>query len=81
MISLFSTVNDALRVITPCILLFIGAGLWAYVPHYRFTTAQRLKNGKLSETDARRAITFFRWSGPGMTALGVVLLLFACAGR
>ena len=77
MISLLYTLHDALRIVTSCVLLAIGAVLGGYSRHYRFTVEQRVKNRQLSEVDARRAIVFFRWSGPTMTVLGVVLLLFA----
>jgi hypothetical protein len=66
---------DALRVVTPCVLLFLGAGLCGYASHYRFTLEERVKHGELTAAAATRANTLFRWSGPMLTLVGALLLV------
>lgn len=78
MLSLFQSLPDALHVAAASLLLLVGAGLCGYSRHYRFTVEERVRLGQLKPADAGRAIAYFRWSGPTLTAFSATLLLVAC---
>src|ERR1051325_9070924 len=58
MLSLFQSLPDVLRIVTSCLLLFVGAGLCGYSRHYRFLVEERVRRGRLSRNDAGRASAF-----------------------
>lgn len=59
------------------LITLAGTALCWTAPNHRMSMEERAKDGKLSETEARRRILFREWSGPAVTVIGCVLLLVA----
>ncbi|MSU51050.1 MAG: hypothetical protein EXS37_18500 [Opitutus sp.] len=61
------------------LLAVIGMVLHWRMPQHRMSMEERMKDGDISEDEARRRIRFYAWGAPVATILGIgmlVLVLF-----
>ncbi len=65
--------SDLLASAFPLVVLLTGAMIYTFGPHYRIIVEERVKDQRMTETEARRSMQFVRWSAPTMTALGLIL--------
>jgi hypothetical protein len=56
-------------------LTFLGMVLHWQTPRQRMAMEERMKDGKLTEMQARRRMRIFHWSAPAVTLTGIALLL------
>ena len=73
MLQILTAVNDLLAAAFPLVLLLTGALLHTYAPHHQMIVEERVKDRQMSEAEARRQMTFVRWSVPTMVVLGAIL--------
>jgi hypothetical protein len=57
------------------LLTLTGMALHWHLPRHRMSMEERMKDGKLTEDEARRQIRFYAVCAPTATILGVVVLL------
>jgi hypothetical protein len=57
------------------LLTLTGMVLHWHLPRHRMSTEERMKDGKMTETEARRQIKFYGWCAPIVTVTGVLVLL------
>ena len=57
------------------VLTFLGMVLHWQLPRQRMAMEERMKDGKLTEMQARRRLKIFHWCAPAVTLTGIVLLL------
>lgn len=56
------------------VLTMAGLALHLYLPRHQMSVEERVKDGNMTETEARRQMRFYRWCAPVVTLLGVALL-------
>ena len=74
---------DEVGIVAAILLAIAGMVLNWQAPRHRMTLEERVKDGKLTEDEARRQVRFYAWCAPTATTLGVIvmlLLLFDLAG-
>ena len=59
------------------VLTFSGMVLHWQLPRRRMEMEERMKDGKMTEEQARRHLQIWNWCAPIVTLVGVVLLLVA----
>lgn len=57
------------------LLTLTGMALHWHLPRHRMSMEERMKDGKLTEEEARRQIRFYSWCAPIATVVGVVVLV------
>ncbi len=57
------------------IITIVGILLRLYVPRHRMEVEEHMKNGKITEDEARRQIKFLETSTSVLTIVGLVLLV------
>ncbi len=57
------------------VLTFVGMVLHWQVPRQRMAMEERMKDGKMTEMQARRRLKIFNWCAPAVTLTGIALLL------
>jgi hypothetical protein len=57
------------------LLTVAGVVLHWHLPRHRMSMEERMKDGKLTEEEARRQLRFYGWCAPLTTLLGVVVLV------
>jgi len=57
------------------LLTLTGMVLHWHLPRHRMSMEERMKDGNLSEDEARRQIRFYSWCAPIATISGVVVLI------
>jgi hypothetical protein len=57
------------------VLTFVGMVLHWQLPRQRMAMEERMKDGKLTEMQARRRLKIFHWCAPVVTLTGIALLL------
>lgn len=57
------------------VLTFAGMVLHWQLPRQRMSMEERMKDGKLTEMQARRRLRIFHWCAPAITLMGIFLLL------
>ncbi len=57
------------------LLTLTGMVLHWHLPRHRMSTEEHMKDGKLTEVEARRQIRFYSWCAPIATVAGVVVLI------
>lgn len=55
----------------------IGMALHWHLPRHRMLVEERVKDGKLTEREARRQMQFFAVCAPTTAAIGLIALLLA----
>ncbi len=68
---------DELGVGAAVLLTMGGVALHMYRSRHRMSVEERVKDSKMTETEARRQIRFYERCAPAVTALGVALLALA----
>jgi len=68
--------NEA-GLVAAVVLTIVGIILQWQLPRQRMTAEERMKDGRMTETEANRRITFFRHASTVVTGLGVILLILA----
>jgi hypothetical protein len=58
------------------LLTLLGMWLCWGAPHYRMSLEERMKDGKLTEQQARWRMSQSQWLGPVVTTLGVCWLTY-----
>lgn len=66
---------DEAGIIAAILLTVTGMILHWHLPRHRMETEERMKDGKLTEDEARRQIRFYGWCAPIATGAGVLVLL------
>ena len=57
------------------LLTLTGMALHWHLPRHRMSTEEHMKDGKLTEAEARRQIRFYSWCAPIATVAGVAVLI------
>ena len=57
------------------LLTLTGMMLHWHLPRHRMSMEERMKDGKMTEDEARRQIRFYSWCAPIATVAGVVVLI------
>ena len=57
------------------VLTVTGMALHWHLPRHRMSMEERVKDGKLTDGEARRQLRFYSWCAPIATLLGVALLV------
>lgn len=80
MILILASVHEALASAFPLVLLLTGALLHTYAPQHRMIIEERVRDHRMTPSEARWQLAFVRWSVPAMTVLGSLLtLLLLCS--
>ena len=66
---------DELGIGAAILLTMTGMALHWHLPRHRMSMEERMKDGKMSEEEARRQIRFYAWCAPIATVVGVVVLV------
>ena len=66
---------DEVGVGVSLLLTFVGLALHLYLPRHRMATEERMKDNKMTETEARRQMRFYAVCAPTVTVLGILLLI------
>lgn len=59
------------------LLTLIGMAMFWHAPRQRMSLEEHVKDGDLTEDEARRQLRFYEWCAPLATMAGVVLLIVA----
>jgi hypothetical protein len=59
------------------VLTLIGMAMFWHAPRQRMSLEEHVKDGDLTEDEARRQLRFYAWCAPLATMAGVVLLIVA----
>jgi|GEM_PF-2670434 len=65
---------DEISLVLAILLTMTGLALQLYLPRHEMTVEERVKDSKLTETEARRQVRFYRRMAPTVTLIGVGLL-------
>ena len=57
------------------LLTLIGMVLHWHLPRHRMSMEERMKDGKMTEEEARRQIRFYGWCAPIATVAGIVVMV------
>lgn len=57
------------------LLTLTGMALHWHLPRHRMSMEERMKDGKMTEEEARRQMRFYGWCAPIATVAGVVVLV------
>ncbi len=57
------------------LLTVTGMLLHWHLPRHRMSVEEQMKDGKMTEEEARRQIKFYTWCAPIATVAGVIVLL------
>jgi hypothetical protein len=57
------------------LLTVTGMLLHWHLPRHRMSVEERMKDGKMTEDEARRQIKFYTWCAPIATVMGVIVLV------
>ena len=57
------------------ILTITGMVLHWHLPRHRMSMEERMKDGQMTEEEARRQIRFYSWCAPIATVAGVLVLI------
>lgn len=68
---------DELGLGAAVVLTLIGTAMFWHAPRQRMSLEEHVKDGDLTEDEARRRIRFYAWCAPFATMIGVVLLIVA----
>ena len=66
---------DEVGVGVALLLTLVGLALHLYRPRHRMAVEERIKDNKLTETEARRQMRFYAVCAPTVTLLGVALVI------
>lgn len=69
-----SLLLDEVGVGVAILFTMAGLALHVYLPRHQMSVEERVKDGKMTETEARRQMQFYRLCAPVVTVLGVLLL-------
>jgi len=67
---------DQMGVAAAILLTVLGVVMHWHLPRQQMSMEERVKDGKISEDQARREIRFYTRCAPIATLLGVVVLMF-----
>ncbi len=67
-------VFDQAGICAAIMLTITGMSLHWHLPRHRMSMEERMKDGKMTEDEARRQIAFYAWCAPIATILGVIVL-------
>jgi hypothetical protein len=59
------------------VLTFLGMVMHWRLPRQRMAMEEQMKDGKMTEMQARRRLRLFNWFAPAVTLTGIALLLGA----
>lgn len=65
--------TEAATFASGAVLMLAGLYLRLRLPHDRMMTEERMKDGRMTERDARRRLLILRFSGPVAVLLGLAL--------
>lgn len=74
---LSTTPRRELAAYAAVVITLLGVRLCWRAPRYRMSMEERAKDGRLTEDEARRRITFIAWLGPSIAIFGCGLLAAA----
>ena len=57
------------------VLTLAGMAMHWHLPRHRMSMEERMKDGKMTEKEARRQLQFYTWCAPVATLLGVAVLV------
>ena len=77
MAQISSAFFDEVGMACAILLTLAGLALHVYRPNHRMMVEERMKDNKLTETEARRQMRFYAWCAPSVTFLGAGLLVLA----
>ena len=66
---------DEIGIGAAILLTLTGMILHWHLPRHRMSMEERMKDGKMTDEEARRQIRFYSWCAPIATVSGVVVLL------
>lgn len=66
---------DEIGIGAAILLTLVGMILHWHLPRHRMSTEERMKDGKITEEEARRQLRFYSWCAPIATVLGIVVLV------
>jgi hypothetical protein len=66
---------DEVAVGAAVVLTSTGMAMSWHLPRHRMSMEERMKDGKMTETEARRQLRFYSWCAPIATLSGVAVLL------
>ena len=72
-------VFDEVGIGAAILLTLLGTALHWHLPRHRMSMEERMKDGKMTEDEARRQIRFYGWCAPIATVVGVVVLIAVLA--
>lgn len=70
-----SSLVDEVGIVAAVVLTITGMALHWHLPRHRMSMEERLKDGKMTEAEARRQVRFYSWCAPVATLLGVGVLV------
>ena len=69
-----SKLFDEIGISAAIVLTVVGMAMHWHLPRHRMSMEERMKDGKMTEAEARRQLRFYSWCAPIATLLGVAVL-------
>ena len=66
---------DEIGIGAAIVLTIAGMAMHWHLPRHRMSMEERVKDGKLTDEEARRQLRFYGWCAPVATLLGVGVLV------
>lgn len=66
---------DEIGIGAAILLTLTGMVLHWHLPRHRMSTEEQMKDGKITDEEARRQIRFYSWCAPIATVSGIVVLV------
>ena len=70
-----SKLFDEIGISAAIVLTVVGMVMHWHLPRHRMSMEERMKDGKLTEAEARRQLRFYSWCAPIATVIGVAVLV------